>query len=206
MDVPPEPALFSDNETALKQIHPRNIQDNLDLTRRTAPTRPTHNNNIPEVIESLQLVNMDRHFPCLLPLCTDYSKDLQLKTLRDMPHEKVINKIVDQLNSKTIHFYNLPFALDTLRKVNANMPFSQILLCIWRTTTSPQMSNIKTLSLLKLSTICSSILYCFTLQLNRAKLWNTEWTLYTTWITWWHIWAVPLRSDDISSGSNKNIL
>ncbi len=33
-----------------------------------------------------------------------------------MPHQKVINKIVDQLNSKTIHFYNLPFALDTLRK------------------------------------------------------------------------------------------
>ncbi len=30
---PPEPAQFSDNETALKQIHTRNIQDNLDLTR-----------------------------------------------------------------------------------------------------------------------------------------------------------------------------
>ncbi len=54
VDVPPEPASFSDNETALKQIHTRNIQDNLDLTRRTAPTRPTHNNNIPEVIEYLQ--------------------------------------------------------------------------------------------------------------------------------------------------------
>ncbi len=33
-----------------------------------------------------------------------------------MPHQKVINKIIDQLNSKTMHFYNLPFALDTLRK------------------------------------------------------------------------------------------
>ncbi len=29
----PEPAQFSDNETALKQIHTRNLQDNLDLTR-----------------------------------------------------------------------------------------------------------------------------------------------------------------------------
>ncbi len=33
-----------------------------------------------------------------------------------MPHQKVIIKITDQLNSKTMHFYNLPFALDTLRK------------------------------------------------------------------------------------------
>ncbi len=59
---------------------------------------------------------MDRYFPRLLPLSTEYSKDLQLKTCRDVPHQKVINKIVDQLNSKTMHFYNLPFALDTLRK------------------------------------------------------------------------------------------
>ncbi len=29
---PPEPAQISDNETTLKQIHTRNIQDNLDLT------------------------------------------------------------------------------------------------------------------------------------------------------------------------------
>ncbi len=42
--------------------------------------------------------------------------DLQLKTRRDVPHQKVSNKIVDQLNSKTMHFYNLPLALDTLRK------------------------------------------------------------------------------------------
>ncbi len=59
---------------------------------------------------------MDRHFPRLLLVSTNYSKDLQLKTHRDMLHQKVINKIVDQLNSKTMHFYNLPFALDTLRK------------------------------------------------------------------------------------------
>ncbi len=30
--------------------------------------------------------------------------------------KKVINKIIDQINSKTVHFYNLPFALHTLRK------------------------------------------------------------------------------------------
>ncbi len=45
-----------------------------------------------------------------------HSKDLQLKTCQDVPHQKVINKIVDQLNIKTMHFYNLTFALGTLRK------------------------------------------------------------------------------------------
>ncbi len=59
---------------------------------------------------------MDRHFPRLLPLCTYYNKDLQIKIHQDVPHQKVINKIVDQLNNKTMHFYNLPFALDTLWK------------------------------------------------------------------------------------------
>ncbi len=84
---PPEPPQFSDNETALKQIHTHNIQDKLDLTRRTAPTRPSRINNIPEVTETLQSVNMDRHFPRLLQLCTNYTKDLQLKTRRDVPHQ-----------------------------------------------------------------------------------------------------------------------
>ncbi len=116
MDDPPDPAQFSDDETALKQIHTRNIQDNLDLTRRTAPTRPSLINKIPQVTETLHSVNIDRHFPRLLPLCSNYSKDLQLKTCRDVLHQKVINKSVDQLSSKTMHFYNLPFSLDTLRK------------------------------------------------------------------------------------------
>ncbi len=116
MDVPPRPAPFSDNETALKLIHPYNIQDNVDLTRRTVPTRPTHINSIPEVTETLQSVNVDRHFPRLLPLCADYSKNLQLKTHHEVTHQKVINKIVDQLNCKTMQFYNLQFVLDTLRK------------------------------------------------------------------------------------------
>ncbi len=59
---------------------------------------------------------MDRHFPRLHPLTSTFSKDLQLKTHRDVPHQKVINKIIDQLNNITMHFYNLSFALDTLRK------------------------------------------------------------------------------------------
>ncbi len=114
--VPPEPPPYNNDEMALKQIHTRNLQDSVDLTRRTVPTRPTTHNNIPQVTENIQPVNMDKHFPRLHPLINAYSKDLQLKTRGDVPHQNVINKIIDQLNSKTIHFYNLPFAFDTFRK------------------------------------------------------------------------------------------
>ncbi len=68
LEAPHEPEPFSKNKTALKQIHTHNLQDNVDLTHRTTPTRPTNANSIPEVIETLQSVNMDKHFPCLHPL------------------------------------------------------------------------------------------------------------------------------------------
>ncbi len=57
MDVTPGPVPFSDNETALKQIHTGNIQDNMDITHQTVPSRPTSNNSIPDVIETLQSFN-----------------------------------------------------------------------------------------------------------------------------------------------------
>ncbi len=76
---------YNNDETALKQINIRNLQDNVDLTQRTRPTRePTHA-TIPHVTENTELVHMAGHFPHLL-------------------------------NSKTMHFYNLPFAFDTFRK------------------------------------------------------------------------------------------
>ncbi len=74
--APPEPPPYNNDEMALKQIHTCNLQDNVDLTQRTAPTRPTTHNNITQVTETVQLVNMDRHFSCLRPLTTAYSKDL----------------------------------------------------------------------------------------------------------------------------------
>ncbi len=49
-------------------------------------------------------------------MTSTFSKNLQLKTNRDVPTQKVINKILDPINTKTMHFYNLPFALQTLRK------------------------------------------------------------------------------------------
>ncbi len=123
---------YNDDEMALKQIHIHNLQDNIDLTCRTAPVRPPTHNYIPQVIEDLQPIDMDRHFPRLYLLNSTFSKDLQLQSCRDIPHQNVINKIVEQLNSKTMHFYNLPFALDTLingqyplTKNNTDIPFNQ---------------------------------------------------------------------------------
>ncbi len=51
---------------------------------------------------------MDRHFPRL-------------------PDQKVINKIVDQLNSKTMHFYNLPFTTYLTKKTSKDAFFSDII-------------------------------------------------------------------------------
>ncbi len=99
-----------------RQIHTHNLQDNINLTRRTIPARPNAHDTIHMVIEDHQQVNMDRHFPRLRSLTSSFTKDLKLKIRRDVPNQKVIDKIVDQLNSKTMLFYNLPFALDTLRK------------------------------------------------------------------------------------------
>ncbi len=90
---PDAPLPYNDDETALKQIHTRNLHDNVDLTCRTAPVRPPTHTNIPQLIEDLQPVNIDRYG--LSPLTSTFSKDLQFKTRRNMPHQKEINKIVD---------------------------------------------------------------------------------------------------------------
>ncbi len=48
--APPQPPPYNNDETALKQIHTRkytHLQDKVDLTWRTAPTRLTTHNNIP---------------------------------------------------------------------------------------------------------------------------------------------------------------
>ncbi len=116
---PDAPLPFIEEQTALKQIHTRNLQDNINLMRWTAPERPNQHDTIPMVIEDQHLVNMDRHLPRLCPLTSTFNKDVQLKTCRDVPNQKVTDKIIDHLNYKTMHLpfeNNLPFALDTLKK------------------------------------------------------------------------------------------
>ncbi len=63
--APPETQPFNINETAIKQINIRNLQDNVDLTQSTRlPTQP-HYDIIPYVTEHTEPVDMARHFPCL---------------------------------------------------------------------------------------------------------------------------------------------
>ncbi len=107
---------FYEDATAIKQIEAQNIQNNRNQAERAILTPNRNHDKIPMVTEECQQVDMDRHFPRLHPLTSVFNKDLQLINHRDVHNQKVIVKIVDQLNSKTMHFYNLPFALYTLRK------------------------------------------------------------------------------------------
>ncbi len=71
---------------------------------------------------------MNGHFPHLRPLTLTHGTNLQLKTCTDVPNQKVNDKIVHQLNTKKKHFYNLPFALQTLRKAQCkDIFFSSII-------------------------------------------------------------------------------
>ncbi len=89
---------FDEDQTAIKQIQAQNIQDNRNLTRRTIDATPNAHDTIPMVIEDHQPVDMDRHFPHHRPLTSVFTKYLQLKTRRDVPNQKVIDKIVEQNN------------------------------------------------------------------------------------------------------------
>ncbi len=78
--APPDHLPYNNDETTLRQINIRNLQDNVELIQRTGPTRePTHA-TIPHVMENTEPVDMARHFPRLRPLTTTISNDLQLKT------------------------------------------------------------------------------------------------------------------------------
>ncbi len=110
VEAPPEAELFLDNETALKHIHRCNLQVKVDLTHRTAPTRPANTSSIPQVTESLQSVNMDRHFQRLLPLSVRTFNSKQA----EMCHTK--RSSIKSLTSLTAKTCNLQFALDTLGK------------------------------------------------------------------------------------------
>ncbi len=70
---PDAPLPFIEDQTVIKQIHTRNLQDNIDLMRRIAPAGPNQHDTNPMVIEDHHLVNMDRHFPCLRPLTSTFN-------------------------------------------------------------------------------------------------------------------------------------
>ncbi len=64
---PPPTPLYNEDETALKNIHVQNLQDNMDLTRCTAAPRPP-NDLLQTVTEVVQPAVMETHFPRLHPL------------------------------------------------------------------------------------------------------------------------------------------
>ncbi len=78
--APPYHLLYNNDETALRQINICNLQDNVELTQRTGPTREPTYASIPHVMENTEPVDMARHFPRQRPLTTTKSNDLQFKT------------------------------------------------------------------------------------------------------------------------------
>jgi hypothetical protein len=73
-------------------------------------------NDPPEVHEIISPVDLSTDFQPLTPLSTLPSKNLQIKTRKDIPKQAFIDKLLDILNHKSSHFYHLPFSLDALRK------------------------------------------------------------------------------------------
>ncbi len=70
---------------------------------------------VPTVHEDIEAVNAASHFPKLSPLLDGHGTDVLIKYRRDMPDQKTVDSIVDQLNDKSNHLYKLPFELTTLR-------------------------------------------------------------------------------------------
>jgi hypothetical protein len=86
------------------------------MTLDTALHKAQENaSTIPMVNETLSPVDMAKDFPPLKSLISDRSESLLLKTRKDVPSQRTINRMLDLLNHKSQHVYTLPFDLKTLR-------------------------------------------------------------------------------------------
>ncbi len=95
-------------QTTVKHIHDRCTQDA---------------NVIPEVVAETVQPDFDTHFPNLVPLSNKILNNNKLHTRKDVPDQCTIYKHLEVLNTKTKHFYYLPFKLDNLHKDQRKGPF-----------------------------------------------------------------------------------
>ncbi len=65
--------------------------------------------------ENSEATDIAKHFPTLSPLLDGHGTNMLITSRNNMPHQRTIYIIVDQLNDKSKHLYNLPFQLRTLR-------------------------------------------------------------------------------------------
>ncbi len=75
------------------------------------------NINIPFVDETVHNPIMSCDFQRSIPLSTTKSPIIKIKTRKDIPNQRFIDKILRLLNHKRRHLYHLPFELEVLRKV-----------------------------------------------------------------------------------------
>ncbi len=108
-----------------------------------------------------------------------------MKTHRVLTNQKVIDKIVDQLNTKTIHFYNLPFALPTLRKAQHKNIFFSSIICYLEDNHRP--TNIKCqqsiIAKAENYLVFNSLLFYFKVKLTKQLNINILSVSYLSWVT-----------------------
>lgn len=81
--------------TAIKHIGSLNLQNNEFLSERTHSARNNKTKTLPTIIEESEDVDQVKHFPCIMPLTSQYSQKIQLKTRKDFPNQETIDRIVN---------------------------------------------------------------------------------------------------------------
>ncbi len=109
---------FDEQGTTSAVIYRMNDNESTDNRHLNKAIVDRMNNKIltvPTVQENIEVVNAASHFPKLSPLLNGHGTDVLIRSRRDMPDQKSIDSIIDQLNDKSKHMYKLLFELATLR-------------------------------------------------------------------------------------------
>lgn len=118
-----------DNMTAIRTVQDTIQNEQLMPERSLAKqlhdrqSSTTNDALLPEVTEDCQQPNIAEQFPSLQPLLTGPTDKLVMKSRKGLPSQEAINKILDVLNTKTMHYYKLPFNLAELRQQQREDPY-----------------------------------------------------------------------------------
>ncbi len=107
---------FDEHSTATAVIHSGNeTKQNRHLNKAIIGRMNNEQATVPSIEENIEAVNTAKHFPKLSQLLNGHGTDVLIKNQKEMPDQRTIDSIVDQLNDKINHLYRLPFELATLR-------------------------------------------------------------------------------------------
>jgi hypothetical protein len=119
----PVPRIRLPDLQAISDIDGHMPSDSNEVSKLLHPTEPDFITTPPEVDERIIPVDLESQFQPLMPLSTLPFKNLKIKTRKDITKQTFIDKLLETLNHKSTHFYQLPFSLDALRKSQRLDPF-----------------------------------------------------------------------------------